>query len=70
MYFNGLPENRIEGIYIENAKISARTGGEIKESKNVVLKNIVIKVESGPEMKISNCKDIQTENVPGKIEKL
>jgi len=70
MYFNGLPENRIEGIYIENAKISARTGGEIKESKNVVLKNIVIKVESGPEMKISNCKDIQTENIPGKIEKL
>lgn len=70
MYFNGLPENPIEGIYVENATISARTGGEIKESKHIVLKNILIKTESGLEMKISNCKDIQTENVPGKIEKL
>ncbi|MFA5044625.1 MAG: glycoside hydrolase family 28 protein [Paludibacter sp.] len=67
MYFNGLPENPIEGIYVENAFISSRLGGEIKESKNIVLKNIVIKQSEGPALKILNCKDIDIQNVPGEI---
>ena len=67
MYFNGLPENQIEGIYVENATISSKKGGEIKESKHIVLKNIVIKQSEGPALKISNCKDIDIQNVPGEI---
>jgi polygalacturonase len=67
MYFNGLPENPIEGIYVENAMISAKTGGEIKESKHIVLKNVVIKQSSGPALKILNCTDIDIKNVPGEI---
>lgn len=67
MYFNGLPENPIEGIYVENAFISSRLGGEIKESKNIVLKNIVIKQSEGPALKILNCKNIDIQNVPGEI---
>ena len=67
MYFNGLPENPIEGIYVENAFINSRLGGEIKQSKHIILKNIVIKNTDGPVMKISNCKDIDIQNVPGEI---
>lgn len=67
MYFNGLPENPIEGIYVENAMISAKTGGEIKESKHIVLKNVFIKQSSGPALKILNCTDIDIKNVPGEI---
>jgi len=67
MYFNGLPENQIEGIYVENVMISSKKGGEIKESKHIVLKNIVIKQSEGPALKISNCKDVDIKNVPGEI---
>lgn len=67
MYFNGLPENPIEGIYVENAFISSKLGGEIKESKHIVLKNIVIKQSEGPALKIQNCKDIDIQKVPGEI---
>jgi len=67
MYFNGLPENKIEGIYVENSTISSKKGGEIKESKHIVLKNIVIKQSEGPALKILNCKDIDIQNVPGEI---
>ncbi len=69
MYFNGLPENPIEGIYVENAKISAKQGGEIKESKNIVLKNIDILPEKGAALKIVRCSDLTTENVSGEIVK-
>jgi len=67
MYFNGLPEQPIEGIYVENAMISSRHGGEIKESKHIILKNIVIKTIEGPVLKITNCKDVDIQNIPGEI---
>jgi len=69
MYFNGLPENPIEGIYVENATITSQRGGEIKQSKQIVLKNIAIKATEGPELKILNCKDIDTQQITGKIVK-
>jgi hypothetical protein len=67
MYFNGLPENPIEGIFVENATISSRLGGEIKESKHIILKNIIIKQLEGPTLKILNSEDIDIKNVPGEI---
>ena len=67
MYFNGLPENPIEGIYVENVTISSRLGGEIKEGKHIVLKNIIIKQSEGPALKIVNSKDIDIKDVPGEI---
>lgn len=67
MYFNGLPENPIEGIFVEDAYITARQGAEIKESKQISLKNINIIPSSGPSLKIENCEDIKIENVSGEI---
>lgn len=67
MYFNGLPENPIEGIYVQDAFITARRGAEIKESKNIVLKNVHIVPASGPAVKIENSENALLEDVSGEI---
>ena len=67
MYFNGLPEHPIDGIFVENAVISARKGAEIKESKNINLKDIHITTVSGPSLTLENSMDIEIENVSGEI---
>ena len=67
MYFNGIPENPIEGIHVEDAKITSKIGVEIKESKNIVLKNIDIIAESGPAVKLENYENVTIENVSGEI---
>jgi len=67
MYFNGLPEQPIEGIYVENVMISSKQGAEIKESNHIVLKNIIIKPIEGPALILKNCKDVDIQHVPGKI---
>lgn len=69
MYFNGLSENPIEGIYVENAKITARKGAEIKESKNIILKDIEIISSSGAALKLENYENVKLENVSGDIVK-
>lgn len=69
MYFNGLPENPIEGIYVENAKITARRGAEIKESRNIILKDIEIIPSSGPALRLEHYENVKIENVSGEIVK-
>jgi polygalacturonase len=69
MYFNGLPENPIDGIYVKNAQITARKGAEIKESTNIFLKDVTIIPAEGPALKIANCKNVELNNVPGEIVK-
>lgn len=67
MYFNGLPENPIEGIFVENAKIVSRLGAEIRQSRNIVLKNVEIIPESGPALMLVNTEGVELVNVPGEI---
>lgn len=69
MYFNGLPENPIEGIYVEDAKITAKYGAEIKESNNIVLKNIDIIPTIGPALKMSHYNNVSLDKVSGEIVK-
>jgi polygalacturonase len=69
MYFNGLPENPIEGIYVEDAKITAKRGAEIRESKNIEFKNVEIIPYSGPAVKMVNYENVRLENVSGEIVK-
>jgi len=42
-------------------------GGESKESKHIVLKNIIIKQSEGPALKILNNKGIDIKDVLGEI---
>ncbi|MDD3080072.1 MAG: glycoside hydrolase family 28 protein [Paludibacter sp.] len=69
LYFNGLPENPIEGIYVENALITSKYGAEIKESRNIVLKNVDIVAQKGPAVKLKNYENVKLDNVSGEIEK-
>ena len=58
MLFNGLPEEKISGIYIENTVIKSRLGAELSEAKNVHLKNVRIYPEEGPALILNNVEDI------------
>ena len=42
MYFNGLPEMNVEHVTVENTQIYARTGAQINESSDVVLRNVKV----------------------------
>lgn len=69
MYFNGLPENPIEGIYIENATIVSTLGAEIKQSTRIKLKNIDITTANGPALTLVNTSHIELEQVKGEIQR-
>lgn len=48
MFFNGLPEMKIENIHVENAHITSIYGSEISQSVNINFKNIHIAPQIGP----------------------
>ena len=62
MYFNGLPEMNVEHVTVENTQIYARTGAQINESSDVVLRNVKVIPEEGPALLLNNVKDFTAEN--------
>lgn len=59
MYFNGLPEMKIDNIHVENVFITAKFGAEIKNSKNIVFKNVHVEPQNGAALilyKVENFK--------------
>lgn len=57
MFFNGLPEMRIENINVENVTISATIGAELVESENIHFKNVKLIPKEGPALILKNVKD-------------
>ena len=45
MEFNGLPEMPIDGIYLKNVNIIAKSGAEFNYSKNIIKENLNIIIE-------------------------
>ena len=62
MYFNGLPEMNVEHVTVENTQIYARTGAQINESSDVVLRNVKVIPEEGPALLLNNVKDFTAES--------
>ncbi len=62
MYFYGLPEHNIDNIQIEDVTIHATFGAELRESENIVLKNVNIYPEQGEAVVLGNVKNVQIEN--------
>lgn len=60
MFFNGLPEMKIENVNIENTVISATYGAELVESSNINMHNIEIIPKKGPAMIL---KDVNNVNI-------
>jgi len=57
MFFNGLPEMKIENINIEDVTISATIGAEVVESENIHFKNVKLMPKTGPALILKNVKD-------------
>ncbi len=62
MYFNGLPEMNVEQVVVENAWMQARTGAQICESTDVVLRNVTVVPEKGAALILNNVKDFRAED--------
>lgn len=55
--FNGIPEMPIENITVSNSVFTAREGGLLSESKNILFHNVLIRPDEGPAMTINNVTD-------------
>jgi polygalacturonase len=57
MFFNGLPENPIENINIENVFITAKIGAELSECKDITFKNVTIQPRQGEALVMNKVKN-------------
>ena len=62
MLFNGLPEKNVSNVVVENSSIEARTGAQVNESTDVILRNVKITPQEGPALMINNAKNLKIEN--------
>ncbi|MDR1414640.1 MAG: glycoside hydrolase family 28 protein [Odoribacteraceae bacterium] len=65
MFFNGLPEQRIYRVEIEDAVITARLGAELKNASRVRLKNITVHAESGAALILHDCNNVKVADFRG-----
>ena len=62
MFFNGLPEMKIENIQVENAFITAEFGAELNNSNNVKFKNVHVEPENGAALILKDVENFTAEN--------
>ncbi len=63
MYFNGLPEMKVENVVVKNSVFSAKTGAVINQAKNVELTNLVIDNITGETFAVENIENGTFNNV-------
>ncbi len=59
----GLPEMPVQDITFDNITISAVTGFESKETRNIEMNNVTIIPEKGPVYLLNNSRDISMDNI-------
>ncbi|WP_242034363.1 glycoside hydrolase family 28 protein [Dysgonomonas sp. BGC7] len=57
MFFNGLPEMKIENINVENVTITSNIGAELVESKDINFKNVKILPKQGAALILKNIEN-------------
>ena len=62
MFFNGLPEMKIENIEVENAFITAEYGAELSNSNNVKFKNVHVEPLKGAALILKDVENFSAEN--------
>ena len=55
--FNGIPEMPIDNIKVSNSVFTAREGGLLCNSENILFENLTIRAEEGPGLVIDNVKN-------------
>ncbi len=63
MYFNGLPEMKIDGIHLENINMTSRLGAEFCESKNITLNNVKLSSDQEPIITLRNVENVELTNI-------
>lgn len=58
LFFNGLPEMNISGIFLENVSITAKYGAELSESDSIVFTNVHVEPAEGPALLLNNVKNM------------
>jgi hypothetical protein len=58
MFFNGLPEMKIENINVEDVTITSIIGAELVESKGIHFKNVRINPKEGAALILKNVEDV------------
>lgn len=61
LFFNGLPEMNIRGIYLDNVSITARYGAELSESDSIVFNNVHVEPAEGPALLLNNVKNMMVD---------
>jgi len=54
LFFNGLPEMNISGIFLDNVSITAKYGAELSESDSIVFTNVHVEPAEGPALLLNN----------------
>ena len=63
MFFNGLPEMRVENVVIENSSFTSTIGAVINQASGVTMKNIKIEHKKGNILQIKNVNNGLFENI-------
>lgn len=63
MFFNGLPEMKVQNVRIENSVFQSRQGAVINQTNGVVMKNVKIDNKEGEIVEILNVDNATFENI-------
>ena len=57
IYFNGLPEMKIQNVHLANIRMSGKKGAQFNQTNGLTMKNVVIEAEEGEPIMLSNSVD-------------
>ena len=57
IYFNGLPEMKIQNVSLANIQMSGKKGAKFNQTNGLTLKNVVVEAEEGEPIMLSNSVD-------------
>ena len=64
MFFNGLPEMKIQNVRVEDVCISSTYGAELTQTSGVTLQNVKIQADKGPKLLIRHSDNILLDSKP------
>lgn len=65
MQLRGLPEMPLQGVTLNNVRITAKAGGAIVDASDIVLRNVNIQSTASPVLQIQDVRNLTLENVDG-----
>ena len=57
IYFNGLPEMKIQNVHLSNIRMSGKKGAQFNQTNGLTLQNVEIEAEQGESIMLSKSVD-------------